>query len=426
MDKLLNIAEGIGNAKSGKTIEDVFAREEEDYVMCNHVIDGSVADGNIGVVRQTFRTESNQIAIKWHGQSSVHVYNESEDGTFYVRNACVKGNLRNVDAVESVTLYGVLHVKLGSALRVYGSNAVHGRVSFRSSEICITGKEGGSLLIDTQSTESIEEYDMQPMLGITTPTGLSYGRWERAPISVKIITVENIRVNIVPYDNRQFTIGAYGYAKVPEIIEQGGTLLCPERTGVRWLLRNVEPPTGSTKMPGKCTYFISHEEDGSDIPWSEELIELRDKIAELSPEVAKRITARTYEANAERILKLLSQYGDVDVELLLQPRYISNWNMAECCCVLNIPPDLYSPENLLAWQKAKVWHIMLKGGYTEEQLNTLTDIYEEYRSYVKRTYRPIIDRLSPLEMKRVYEMIPELLFDFTDKSMEQCVREYLS
>lgn len=396
----------------------------DDYVTCNHVIDGAIADDGVGIVQESFRTVGNQIAIKWHGQEHGHVYNASQDGTFYIKNASIVGSIRHVIAIESSSIDGDIYVQPKASLRVFGKNKIKGSVFFDTSDIVITGAADGVLEIDGSNFPDVGYRDMQPLLGARTWTGLSYDRWERAHL-IKTITVENVKVSIIP-KNVHFTIGTYGYEKVPEVFLDNGELLCPEMTGKRLLIRNVGAPVGSTKISGKCTYFISHTEDGSDIPWSYELKTLKDEIAKINPEVASKITVLTYDRNAEAILELMKLSKDIDISLLLQDKYISNMAMAKCCCILGIPTELFTPRNEMQWMLNKVKYFMMQNGFTEEQVDNMEDLYERYHLRVKKLYPYRISQMTPLQIRTVYEMIPEFEFSFSGKSMEECVAEYLS
>lgn len=107
----------------------------------------------------------------------------------------------------------------------------------------------------------------QPVIGIKTNTGMSYGRWCPGIGKLNKIVIDNVHVKLessVP----NFTIGSYGTDLVPEIeFRNGGTLDCPEVKGRRIMVQSgAEGLYGSTKRSDPAIYEIEplHGTRGSD------------------------------------------------------------------------------------------------------------------------------------------------------------------
>lgn len=118
--------------------------------------------------------------------------------------------------------------------------------------------------VDKHSKLKIKGSLLQPCIGLKTNTGLSYGRYEINHNSVFFgLVLDNITVELeptVPY----FSIGKYGTNEMPIIIKQNGAkLICPEEEGIRFLKKEVKPPTGSTKISELAIYetFLGSQEE---------------------------------------------------------------------------------------------------------------------------------------------------------------------
>lgn len=102
--------------------------------------------------------------------------------------------------------------------------------------------------------------NQQPVIGIPTNTGLSYGRWEKAsrPKCRKII-LDNIHLTLIS-KVQNFSIGNYGYSDMPEIeLINGATLEAPDYDQeLKRFMTYCQPyPVGSTKLSEPCEYVMS-------------------------------------------------------------------------------------------------------------------------------------------------------------------------
>ncbi len=159
--------------------------------------------------------------------------------------------------------------------------------------------------------------DQQPCIGSRTRTGMSYGRWSpegSAPKEIIIDGCKVICVNKVP----GFSIGAYGDNVIPEVkCINGGTLICPEMTGERIILRNAQAPGGSTKISESMVYTIKKAGDN--------MLDLmdpkvRDAYYDLIikyPQCTDVIISTTTLVDIQEAMSLLKLNSKVDVTLLM-------------------------------------------------------------------------------------------------------------
>lgn len=102
---------------------------------------------------------------------------------------------------------------------------------------------------------------MQPVIGIVTTTGMSYGRWCPGYGKLEKIVIDGVQVKLEG-EVSNFTIGSYGKGYVPEIeLINGGTLDCPETKGKRVMKQSgAEDLYGSTKRSKLAIYEIGEQE----------------------------------------------------------------------------------------------------------------------------------------------------------------------
>lgn len=152
--------------------------------------------------------------------------------------------------------------KLYSDIQVSCDNdtiEIHGDVVVKSTTpIHVICSDVSTVTIVGDGTLTLESEYMQPCIGSMTNTGMSYGRWCPSTLREKPskIIVDGVHV-VCKSKIKDFSLGAYNYEFVPEIVcLNGGSINCPEATGERLLVRVAAPPAGSTKISEEAEYTI--------------------------------------------------------------------------------------------------------------------------------------------------------------------------
>lgn len=152
--------------------------------------------------------------------------------------------------------------------------AIHGKISEISTlgivefdgDTVIEASEGpavkcvGVVTLKGTGNITLRGHGIHPALGVTTYTGMSFGRWspgDSMRCSLKKVIIDGVHVKLES-DVPNFTIGSYGRGEVPEIeCVNGGTIDCPEMKGERVMVQSGEEGLyGSTKRVKPAIYEL--------------------------------------------------------------------------------------------------------------------------------------------------------------------------
>ena len=162
----------------------------------------------------------------------------------------------------------------------------------------------------------ITEEEMQPCIGPKTNTRLSNGRYQTVSDTVKKIVIDGVKV-ICKSATQDFTLGAYGSNKVPEIeLMNDGSLECPEMHGIRTIVQYPIAPEGSTKLDSLYYYRVFSQDVTDEEKLTDNQKTLRDKLPE---EIRNKVTYTTPEYMLKYAAKLLHDFPFLDVSPFLIP-----------------------------------------------------------------------------------------------------------
>lgn len=101
-----------------------------------------------------------------------------------------------------------------------------------------------------------------PCIGRPTNDGISFGRFEVPERTIEQIDVCNVMIECHANEGSPaFTLGSYGWRKVPNIAYyRNGSLACPETLGTRRMLDDIQSYSGSTKCTGAAHYYLEGED----------------------------------------------------------------------------------------------------------------------------------------------------------------------
>lgn len=233
--------------------------------------------------------------------------------------------------------------KLYSDIQVSCDNdiiEVHGDVVVESSTpIHVICSDVSTVTIIGDGTLTLDSEYMQPCIGPMTNTGMSYGRWSPSTLREKPskIVIDGVHV-VCKSKVKDFSLGAYNYEFVPEIVcLNGGSIDCPEITGERLLVRVATPPAGSTKISTAAEYAIRKTGMTNDDLMSEELKAIKSYLPESLGDYIK------YDTKIEEAKKVATLYSknlpDVLTDKLSCIFDCSATFIAEAVVYLNLPKE---------------------------------------------------------------------------------------
>lgn len=248
---------------------------------------------------------------------------------------------------------------------------------------------------------------MQPCIGTTTCTGMSYGRWSPNGAPVDKIIIDGVEVTCESKED-SFTLGTYGMNIVPEIeLRNGGKLTCPETTGKRIVVKQAKAPVGSTKI-SECMEYSIVKDGQSD----RDLIrpEVKELINRLPESMRKAVLPTTDMERIQEAIRLTGLNPNLDVSLILNGekrlRHAKTVTLLGCL-------DAYS-DTEFNLEQSKVNY--LKKTYFDTvglKRDKMND--EETIEYVTALIIAVHDTLgvsiTPYDYEVLYEMIPAYCFD---------------
>lgn len=280
----------------------------------------------------------------------------------------------------------------------------------RDEEIYISGN--GKVLLTSG--------EMQPCIGESTHTGMSYGRWTPVEsIHLKSINISgDIEIYCLPSEDN-FSLGAYNYEEVPQInITGNAKLVAPEMEGKRVMVQGVPHPDGSTKFSGSAVYKILKDEEDESSLLSDEQNALLDEIVKYAPNARTLVKVTANKKTLERALELLQINPDVNVTPLLQKD--NKWKLMQLtgCVVLGLDPELAGFSEL-KYEVAKIKELCSRRGidFNEEHCT------ETLIAKLKEEYRGI--PLTDWDYRVVYESIPSYFFSFDGSDVKLNVDRFL-
>ena len=286
--------------------------------------------------------------------------------------------------------------------------------------------------------ELISNDYQQPVIGLPTNTGMSFGRWSPASGDcVEEIIIDTVCVKLrgtVP----NFTLGIYGKNNLPKItLLNGGTLECPETEGERVMLHTPTQPQGSTKFSDTPVYAIK-KEGQSDLDLLED--DVRSKYIGL---IAKYSDAKIPESYCWNIKSLYSAESVLkakpfaDCSAFLRTNYIDR---AMAASLLNLDENdtlddefmfmlekIESVVNELFFGKQNV-HVDEKDAHDYLVIyNKIMLLLYKYHEEMSRVDSSVDDGI----LKVLYAMIPEYRYDWSGArkrglSDEMMPADYLS
>lgn len=368
-------------------------------------------------------SDSSATVVKWQRHDFYAICKPKEGYGLTITDATIHGSVVGVGAIEVSTITGNVEV-YGETLDIDGDVTVVGSVFTHTEKVIIRQLYQDISKLTIKSVTDDYARVTQPAIGPCTHDNMSYGRWTPVSPGMCLNTIHISGVVVVIESKSDFTIGSYGYDRVPAIVEYNGNLKCPERTGYRHLVYRPLAPEGSTKIEGYCKYVVSQDEGGRDIELPDEYKDLIEDIKKLNPAVANHITIFNPLRNLRSIKKLLELNPEINVELLLKPKAFSNIASAECCCILGMPADSYCETEIL-WMESKCTYLLRKAGFTQAEIDGIRGFSSYLAKYARELYGDNIDNMTPFQVRYIYEMIPEYEFYFSGKSKEECVKEFL-
>lgn len=208
---------------------------------------------------------------------------------------------------------------IGDIFIVTGDRTIEEDVPLELTEEVTTIKGCGTLtLISTESR--------QPCIGSRTHTGMSYGRWTPTECTCKKLIIDGVNV-ICSTRTLNFSIGAYNYEEIPEIVYlNGGSLSCVETEHVRVLKFKAYPPEGSTKISGDPVYVLADVTGVLD----EEQKDLIQQIVSINPNMVSQCNYHASSEFLNEALSLLKLKPDLDVTYLVCGEYEKSKMIARC------------------------------------------------------------------------------------------------
>lgn len=253
--------------------------------------------------------------------------------------------------------------------------------------------------------------ETQPCIGPMTNDEMSYGRWDKSHGNrLKKITIKNVDVVCIPYNNQDFSIGSYGYEEVPEIVLDNASIECPEVHGTRYVVYNALPPEGSTKISERMKYLVAQNNDQLVAMMSPEQKAARDKVAEKYPEMAKLFDVRHTVKIMEHYLECKRWREDIDDSYWVTRNGNSTfWMTLRTCVILGM--DLNEATGIeIHFEIAKAKFIMNEYFKIPYELLDKTDpaeIVADLIKYYKEHYE-----MKDSTYEFLYECIPTYYHEF--------------
>lgn len=428
---LFDIIDGIGSGKTVpshhecKEVIELFESSESEVLDYHGFKFRNVGNEVSGKGKGTGEVlySGNSIIIQWEKSDCIEVVRPTNELGIIVSDAVIEGSLVFIAALKESTITGNIDV-FNNVLGIGGHVTVNGSIFTHKDSLCIENIPREQCYLEVADKSGMTKVT-QPLIGPQTYDNMSYGRWTPTSPHLQLMVIKVKGVDVTLCSNADFTVGAYGYEKVPTIMEfDGGRLDCPEKKGFRHLVERPEAPEGSTKIEGYCKYVISDKEDGSDIELSEEAAELVSAIRIIRPDVADEVTVFTPVRNLRSIKKLLELEPQINVELLLQKRAFTNVASAECCCILGVPAEDYRTTEIM-WMETKCTFLLKKAGYSEQEIKDIRGFSIPLAKYARQRFGEDPTKLTPFQVRYIYEMIPEYEFYFSGKTKEECAAEFL-
>lgn len=153
--------------------------------------------------------------------------------------------------LEDIEWFQSVKLTDGKTLKVSGNVIIKAECPIDAEGTIIIEGVGENATLKLQAMS-----DMQPCIGCSTFTGLSYGRWSIARSMCKEIHLKNVHV-ICESKNENFALGEYGTDNIPEIIiEDNASIDAPEIGHKRIMKVGPDYQEGSTKLSNIIVYEI--------------------------------------------------------------------------------------------------------------------------------------------------------------------------
>ena len=278
--------------------------------------------------------------------------------------------------------------------------------------------------------------DQQPVIGIPTNTGLSYGRWEKAsrPKCRKII-LDNIHLTLIS-KVQNFSIGNYGYSDMPEIeLINGATLEAPDyNQELKRFMTYCQPyPAGSTKLSEPCEYVMSvpGEEENVSKHCRELLAKKKLKVGDIKiPEkfLDSKIPLEVTSLVTQAIKKCPGYYdlieADNDSTMMLRAKYYCiaskmGASVDEVKFACSYKPYYYK-NNIIG--EMDLCECVAITWYKYNNIEIPEEAAEKIKQYVNKT---IVEEADEDMVEVLWEMIPPYSsIDFHRDKREVCLEYY--
>lgn len=278
--------------------------------------------------------------------------------------------------------------------------------------------------------------NQQPVIGIPTNTGLSYGRWEKAsrPKCRKII-LDNIHLTLIS-KVQNFSIGNYGYSDMPEIeLINGATLEAPDyNQELKRFMTYCQPyPAGSTKLSEPCEYVMSvpGEEENVSKHCRELLAKKKLKVGDTKiPEkfLDSKIPLEVTSLVTQAIKKCPGYYdlieADNDSTMMLRAKYYCiaskmSASVDEVKFACSYKPYYYK-NNIIG--EMDLCECVAITWYKHNNLEIPEEAAEKMKQYVNKT---IVEEADEDMVEVLWEMIPPYSsIDFHRDKREVCLEYY--
>ena len=236
----------------------------------------------------------------------------------------------------------------------------------RQSEITIRSK-------DKKVCLTLNGDSQQPCIGLSTHTGMSYGRWsDKGESILEEIILDNIDL-VMNSKVPNFSIGSYNNKNYPKItlINDATIVGCPEIEGERILAVKAFPPNGSTKIYDNPKYVIKKPGSSDEDLLSGELKDLRDEISRYDSKYYSLIKVDTIDKNVKAAIELLKLNKDLDVTKLLENKNSSINYIIECAIIIGCTDIISNVEFTFESNKTEYLINKYKKYYDETLDNTL-------------------------------------------------------
>ena len=252
--------------------------------------------------------------------------------------------------------------------------------------------------------------ETQPCIGHLTNDEISYGRWSRGSNYLKKITISNADVICVTYADKPFSLGAYGYKEVPEVILDNASLECPEMHGERYVLVDALPPEGSTKINERMQYCMCKTEEDLKMLMTPEQREWRDKIAERYPKLAETLNASHSVKAMKHFLDCVKWDEEIDTDYWFKKTGSDTyWMTLKTCVILGM--NLEEAQGIeFKFECKKGTFIMNKYFEIPYEMLDKADISEVVADLIK--YWKEHYEMTDTAYEFLYECIPTYYHDF--------------